>query len=164
MCTSTFSRFNSDPGNQRCTLVATEPSGFTHRASPTELHPPSSIFVILQFIRVHLKFTVYGRKQASKQAYTRTCAMQSRQCGACSGSPQKARLNFNNWGERERAPHQCVQLQFFMMMMMMVCRTSFRKSRWHSFNPKQCARRTEYLCRQNIEKNVVKVRSYSNSS
>jgi len=37
MCTSTFSRLNSDPGNRRCTLVSTEPSGFTHRASPTEL-------------------------------------------------------------------------------------------------------------------------------
>ena len=37
------------------------------------LHPPSSIIVILKFIRAHLKFTVYGRKQA----YTHTCAMQS---------------------------------------------------------------------------------------
>ena len=35
------------------------------------MHPPSSIFVILQFIRVHLKFTVYGRKQASKHTHAR---------------------------------------------------------------------------------------------
>ena len=76
MCTSTFSRLNSDPGNRRCTLVSTEPSGFTHRASLTELD-----------LR-----TIYTRSfkymAANKQAYTRTCAMQSRLCGARSGSPQ----------------------------------------------------------------------------
>jgi len=76
MCTSTFSRLNSDPGNRRCTLVSTEPSGFTYRASPTELD--------LRNITIYTRsFKIYGiwpqaSKQASKQAYTHTCAMQSR--------------------------------------------------------------------------------------
>ena len=50
--------FNSIPGNWRCTLAF-------------RLHTPSSIFIILKFKCAHLKFTVYGRKQGSKQAYTR---------------------------------------------------------------------------------------------
>ena len=36
---------------------------------------PQSFQIELNFTQ--LKFTVYGRKEASKQAYTRTCAMQS---------------------------------------------------------------------------------------
>ena len=47
------------------------PSGFTHRNSECM----SSIFVILKFKCAHLKFTVYGHKQASKLAsiYTHVC-------------------------------------------------------------------------------------------
>ena len=55
---STFSCLNSDPGNQRCTLVS------SLQASPTELD--------LCNIKIHmcsLKFTVYGCKQASKHTH-----------------------------------------------------------------------------------------------
>ena len=36
-----------------------------------------SVFVILKFNRAHLKFTVYGRKQASKQALQYQSVFQS---------------------------------------------------------------------------------------
>ena len=64
MCTSTFSRLNSDPGNRRCTLVS------SLQASPTELD--------LRNIKIYTRsFKIYGI-WPSKQAYTRTYAMQSR--------------------------------------------------------------------------------------
>jgi len=45
-------------------------------------------FLVLKFKRAYLKFSVSARsKQASKQTYTRMCAMKSRS-GARSGSPQ----------------------------------------------------------------------------
>ena len=63
MCTSTFSRLNSDPGNRRCTPVSTEPSGFTHRASLTELD--------LRNITINTRsFKIYGIwPQASKHTH-----------------------------------------------------------------------------------------------
>ena len=76
MCTSTFmiSRLNSDPGNQRRTLVS------SLQASPTELD--------LRNIKIYTRsFKIYGIwPQASKQAQTRTCAM-------LSGSPQLSYYN-----------------------------------------------------------------------
>ena len=52
------------------------------QASPTELN--------LHNIKIYMRsFKIYGIwPQASKQAYTRTCTMQSHYCGARSGSPQ----------------------------------------------------------------------------
>ena len=54
-----------------------------HKAIWPRIGHSFSLHEILKY--AHLKFTVYGRKQASKQAYTRT--MQSHKCGACSGLP-----------------------------------------------------------------------------
>jgi len=54
MCTSTFSRLNSDPGNRRCTLVS------SRQASLTELD--------LRNIKIYTRsFKIYGIwPQASK--------------------------------------------------------------------------------------------------
>ena len=62
MCTSTFSRLNSDPGNRRCTLVCLKPL----QASPTELD--------LRNIKIYTRsFKIYGIwPQASKQASIHT--------------------------------------------------------------------------------------------
>ena len=49
----------STPGNRRCTLAM-------HKL---DLHN-------IKFKHTHLKFTVYGHKQANKQAKIHTCAMQ----------------------------------------------------------------------------------------
>ena len=76
MCASTFmiSCLNSDPGNQRRTLVS------SLQASPTELD--------LRNIKIYTRsFKIYGIwPQASKQAQTRTCAM-------LSSSPQLSYYN-----------------------------------------------------------------------
>ena len=80
MCTSTFSRLNSDPGNRRCTLVSTEPSGFTHRASPTELDLRNIIYT--------RSFKIYGIwPQASKHTHARA------QCSHASVGLAQARSN-----------------------------------------------------------------------
>jgi len=39
------------------------------------LHPPSLSFVILKFIHAHLKFTIYGCKQASIHMHVRNTVM-----------------------------------------------------------------------------------------
>ena len=59
MCTSTFSRLNSDPGNRRCTLVS------SLQASPTELD--------LRNIKIYTRsFKIYGIwPQASKHTHAR---------------------------------------------------------------------------------------------
>ena len=56
----------SAPGHQLCSLHA-----FTYLATEC-VHELRLVFVILKFNHTHLKFAVYGRKQASK--HTHTCA------------------------------------------------------------------------------------------
>ena len=79
MCTSTFSRLNSDPGNQRCTLVS------SLQASATELD--------LRNIKIYTcSFKIYGIwPQTSKQAskHTHACA----QCSHASVGLTQARPN-----------------------------------------------------------------------
>ena len=67
MCASTS--VVSAPGHQRCSL---HDSG--NSLSPTRLLSGcmSLVFVILKFNRANLKCTVYGRKQARKQANIHT--------------------------------------------------------------------------------------------
>ena len=60
MCTSTS--VISTPSNRCCTLAFR-----LHRH-----HTSSSIFVILKFQRIHLKFSVYGRKQTDRHTYIHT--------------------------------------------------------------------------------------------
>ena len=62
-CQCTLTSVVSTPGNRRCTLAIASPTGDSECMSP-----------ILNFKRAHLKFTVYGRKQATKQASTHTHA------------------------------------------------------------------------------------------
>ena len=67
MCTSTFSRLNSDPGNQRCTLVS------SLQASPTELDL-RKIKIYMHSFKILKNYLRYmaATKQASKQASTHT--------------------------------------------------------------------------------------------
>ena len=73
---ATRSRFLS---HRRCTLTEYP---FTDYRSKAEAFSLCEIFK-----HAHLKFTVYGRKQASKQGYTRMCAMQSRYVGFAHACP-----------------------------------------------------------------------------
>ena len=75
MCTSTFSRLNSDPGNRRCTLVS------SLQASPTELD--------LRNIKIYThSFKIYGIwPQASKHTHARA------QCSHASVGLTQARPN-----------------------------------------------------------------------
>ena len=69
MCASTS--VVSAPGHQRCSL---HDSGNSLSSTRLLSGCMSSVFVILKFNRAHLKCTVYGHKQARKQANIHTRA------------------------------------------------------------------------------------------
>ena len=103
-------------------VFASGPRYCTLTVLSVALHWPHMLHVDLReiFEYVHLKFTVSGR---SKQAYTHTCAMQSRWCGARSGSPQLRRKteNSRHVGVQDRSFYGDLHEMSDILIMLLIC-------------------------------------------